>query len=161
MSVTEEAPTPVERALDLIDQIAKFNAAHEIRFEIQKLRGIKAWALKRLDVNYRVGDRVVLRYDLFTGPDDDRRHYSEAASKGATARVVEIDFNSMHDYWYAAIVLDQEWSTMPNGDKYWHGPAAETPPGMIEPSAYDQEHHPEGQRHVFSVHVQQIEKVTD
>jgi hypothetical protein len=151
----------VDKALDLIDQIAKFNAAHEIRYEIAKLRKIREWALSRLDVQYRVGDRVRLRYDLFNGENDDRQAYSECATEGATARVVEIDFHGVYDYWYAGIVFDEEWTIMPNHDRYWHGAIGETPLGMVPPTAFDVEHYPEGRRHVFSVHVQQIEKVTD
>jgi hypothetical protein len=159
--MTTVETSKVDRALDLIDQIAKFNAAHEIRYEIAKLRKIREWALSRLDVQYRVGDRVRLRYDLFNSENDDRQMYSECATEGATARVVEIDFHAVHAYWYAGIVFDEEWSTLPNRDRYWHGAIGETPLGMAPPSAFDVEHYPEGRRHVFSVHVQQIEKVTD
>jgi hypothetical protein len=144
---------PIETSLDLVAQVAKFNATHDIHYQIAKHRGIKAWALRRLGVDYAIGDRVYLESDHFTNPDDARHSYRECAQQGATARVVEIDYNLPHDYWYAGIVLDREWSII-GGLRHWHGPIRETPDGMIPP-----EEESDGARHVFLVHAQQIAKV--
>jgi hypothetical protein len=148
--------------VDQLKEIQQLNTAG-MSYEIRKLEAIRDWALSRLDVDYKPGDRIVLTRDLFADPDDGRSHYAEAAHEGATATVHDIDFNAVHNYWYAEITLDVEWSasdTWGTGDivRHWHGPVADTPEGMNPPSEYDQERYPLGRKHTFFVHVQHIRK---
>jgi hypothetical protein len=145
-----------------LQKLATINT-QELLTHIERLYGIRDWALRHLDVDYREGDRVVITRDLFTGPGTTLSRYAEAARAGAAAAVRYIDFNQFHDYWYAMVVLDVEWETIdPFGGgelmRFWHGPAVDTPDGMERPSEYDQERYPNGRKHSFAVHVQHLRK---
>ena len=130
---------------------------HKLKYEIRRLRAVYTWALERCGVDYRAGDRVVIAADC--PRNNGWAGYREALARGATATVREIEFNEYSNGWQATIVLDREWANgREEGVRYWHGPAADTPDGMQPPSAYDQEHHPEGRKHTFSLRAEWLRK---
>lgn len=126
----------------------------DIEWQLKKAESIRQWCITQLPV--REGQRV----RIVTAPNCDNgwAPYREALAVGATATVVRIDFNP-YSYngegaWHANIRLDREWSHSEMHDgvhRWWNGPVGETPEGMAPPSKYDQEHYPEGRRHLFSL----------
>ncbi len=156
MTVIESELGKVLDVLAGIDQQA-------IRYEVKKLRAIRDWALSQLNLGYGVGDRVRIvdgwTFDPVKSPG--WAAYREVLSPGARATVLEIDFNAVHGYWYADIMLDREWSTSSDGRRWWHGPVEETPEGMDPPSAFDQERYPAGRKHTFALRATALERVDD
>jgi len=150
---------------DLLEWVAAAPRESDVRWEVQKLHAIKDWALARLGINYKIGDRVSIKagYEVPQHFADGTAHgwwpYHECLVPGATAIVKDIDFNAVHGYWYADIVLDREfaWNDYLKAHN-WHGPIGETPEGMIPPSTYDQEHHSEGRRHTFCFDAEMLER---
>ena len=76
----------------------------------------------------------------------------ECLIPGATAEVVDIKFSPYLGGWRVDIRLDQEWSVGEDGwpeptvKRYWHGSLDTTPDGYIPPSAFNQQHYPQGRR---------------
>jgi hypothetical protein len=141
--------------LDWLDAIPR-----DASYEIDNMRAIREWALDSLDLGYGPGDKV----EFVKAPNTDNgwSTYREALVVGATATVTEIGFNGHWKYWYADIVLDREWATGSGGyGPWWNGPADETPDGMEPPSAYDQEHHPGGRKHTFSMPVKYLRRADE
>lgn len=144
--------TKVSSALDVLDMIGSVDTG-KIRYEVETLRKIKAWALDHLGVDYKVGDRVKIVQPIPT--DNGWHHYREALTVGATGAVEEISFNGIYGYWQAMFVPDREWSVSEDLSggrvrRYWNGPAIETPDGFEPPSKFEQEHHPAGRKHRFA-----------
>lgn len=123
--------------------------------ELQQLRAIRGWALSQA-CTFAVGDTVAIA-DGYTVKPGGWWPYREAITPGARATVLEIDFSTHHGAWYASIRLEREWSVgeypLNRTVRYWHGPAADTPDGHEPPTAYDQEHYPEGRKHTFMLGV--------
>jgi hypothetical protein len=139
---------------ELLDTLASVDQ-QELHYELKKLRAIRAWALDKLCLTYEVGDVVEIastwHLDLNKSPG--WAVYKEALAPGARAKVLRIDFNSVHGYWYTDIALEREWSyvkSVTEEERWWHGPIAETPEGMHSPTPYDQEHYPNGRKHTFA-----------
>lgn len=136
-------------------------STQDVKWELKKLRAIRDWALQRTGIDYQIGDTVGIVRVLNT--DNGWAPYRDALAPGASATVTDIDFNTYTESWYADIILDREWSVSdyppPDGKTYWHGKAIDTPEGYEPPSKYDQERHPEGRRHSFSVPVAFLAKV--
>lgn len=160
---------------EVLEMLCRLSNTSTFRYEVEKLRAIRSWAIEQLDVDYVAGDRVVIKDDYFVPKTfaDGTAHgwwgYRECLVPGAIAIVEKIDFNDYHKYWYANIILDQEWSISefpwdaakyPDGVKrYWKGPLAETPTGFEPPSLYDQEQYPEGRKHTWAFEAQDLSKV--
>jgi hypothetical protein len=92
--------------------------------------------------------------------------YAETMAPGATATVQKISFNTHYGYWYADIIFDREWScdtsnSESNVIRRWHGPVDETPDRYEPPSAYEQEHYPQGRKHTFSMPVKHLRRRMD
>lgn len=137
-----------------------------VAYEHRKLLAIREWALGRIGIDYRTGDRVRIKddYEVHERFADGHHNgwwpYRDCLVPGALATAGEIDFNAVHGYWYADITLDREFSTYEISDEFthfWHGPVASTPEGMKPPTAFDQEHYPNGRRHLFSFDATQLE----
>lgn len=127
----------------------------QLQWELKQLKAIEAWALRHCGADFGIGDRVVIAEDF--SRDNSWRAYQAALAPGATAVVQHIDFNAYLDGWQAAVTLDREW-TESNGGSWWHGRAAETPEGMTPPTAYDQEHYPDGRKHSFALRVEWLRR---
>jgi hypothetical protein len=159
------------RTVALLEAV-KALPTQEIDYEIRKLQAVYEWALDRCGVDFTVGDRVrikegyVVKERFSDGHPNGWWPLRECLVPGATAQVRAIDFNGAHHYWYADIVLDREWSVHAPRSRdgkevrYWAGRAEDTPEGMTPPSTYDQEHHPDGRRHLFSFDVEWLEKAS-
>lgn len=151
----------------LLDWLEAAPSGGELRHEIKQAAAIRAWCYRQLGIE--VGDRVRIAVDLNITATDawGWLPYTEALAKGATATVVDIDFNPYcndgEGGWQAKIRLDREWSTgSPLRDgtvkRYWHGPTAETPEGYEPPSPYDQEKYPLGRKHTFAIQTHKLER---
>lgn len=156
---------------DMLDVLDRLDV-NKFKWDLTKLKAIRAWALDRAGVDYDVGDKVRIKdtYRMNPTHSDGQAngwwHYRECLVPGATATVMKIDFNPYHGgYWTATIKLDREWSVGENPDtcKYdvrrWHGSAADTPDGMEPPSGYDQENYPEGRKHTFAFDAEMLSRV--
>lgn len=135
----------------------------QLRAEMANLRAVKAWALAQLDIDFHVGDRVVI-----TSPEPSQvgggwHHYREALAVGQTGIAGEITFNEARGIWQCLVGMDRTWSVheretwpppaSPVVTRYWNGPADETPEGFEPPRAYDREHHPNGKIKRFAMNV--------
>lgn len=130
---------------------------NDFLYEIDRLRAIKEWALRELNLTYVEGDRV----EIFAPPHINRNsgwwHYREYLRRGAVGTAGEIHFSPHRKRWYCDFLAERSWSVhdhsgMHDGSnlvRYWNGPADETPEGMTPPSDYDREHHPLGKIKVF------------
>lgn len=146
-------------ALNAIDQGA-------LRWQMKKLRAVREWALRRINIDYREGDRVVICHDIPT--DNGWYAYREALAEGATGVVTEIDFNPFSDdglgAWHATVVLDRAWQVGELHDgvtkRWWKGRVADTPPGMEPPGRFDQQRYPDGKRKAFSLRIEWVRATT-
>lgn len=144
----------------------------DVQAEARKLQAIREWALGSIGVDYGAGDKVVIR-DGFTVSLERSPGWwpsRECLAPGALASVRKIDFSPWHKTWYAEIVLGLEWavSELPGHSgcsaylkRWWRGSAATTPEGYEPPSSYDQERHPDGHRHLFTLGVKWLRKATE
>lgn len=157
---------PIKTAVGVLEAVARIDK-QAIEWELKKLHGIRAWALANLGVDYEVGDRVVLKRSFGHVKDHGWYGYREALKEGATAVVKKIDFVPAfgRDHparWIVEVVLDREWyvsdSPKDNPKRYWSGRAEDTPEGMEPPGKYDQEHYPDGRRHIFVFGVGDLRK---
>lgn len=149
---------------DLVSWLDMLNT-QDFRYELEKLRAIRRWALERAAIDYREGDKVridsgyaVARLNK-AGSESGWWHYRECLAGGALGTVTRIDFSPHHMAWYADFRPDREWSVSEFGGKtvrHWHGPVADTPEGYEPPSAYDQENHPDGRKHTFSMRAENL-----
>ncbi|MGW2920351.1 hypothetical protein ACWDBF_21170 [Streptomyces angustmyceticus] len=127
-----------------------------LRSEVAQLRAIEAWAMRQLDVDYKIGDRVRIDSPYPAQAGGGWEHYREALAPGRTGMVEEINFNRFRDRWYALVAMDRTWSVHHDETgttRYWNGPASETPEGYTPPSKYDQQLHPDGKIKRFSMDV--------
>lgn len=140
-----------------------------LRYEVETLRAIKAWAMDRLGVDYQPGDRVVIAAadpsDVASSPRSGWHHYREALAPGQSGIAGEITFNSHSNRWQVLIGLDRAWSVHTDGwgdaartRRCWRGPVDETPEGYTPPSRYDQERHPGGRVKHFAMDVSWLAK---
>lgn len=146
----------MSEARNVLDLFATLNAADlaALQREVQQLRAIKAWAQAHA-CDFTVGDTVVIA-DGFTVKPGGWWPYREVLVPGARATVLEINFSAHHGAWLASIVLEREWSVHERSDgaiRFWSGTATDTPDGHEPPTAYDQEHYPEGRKHTFMLGV--------
>lgn len=148
---------------DLVSMIDAFKGQpiRSALYEIEKLREIRDWAIKSLGLDYQPGDRVQIVTPPDIGKNSGWRGYEEVLAAGRTGTAGEIHF--VRDQWYCDLHVDRGWScserqvpdTLIPGrwntvtDRYWWGPADETPPGMKPPSRFDQDRHPEGRVKIF------------
>lgn len=152
---------------DLIAWLDELNI-QDLRYELKKLRALRTWAFERAGIDYGEGAKVRIA-DGYTvtrcnadGSANGWWGYRECLAGGALGTAVRIDFSPLQMAWYADFRPDREWSVGEIGGKtvrYWHGPAADTPEGHEPPSAYDQEHYPDGRRHVFSMRAENLRAV--
>lgn len=162
--LTSFHPSGIETLLEQVDSWSR----QDLKYELKKYKAIKDWAFKKAGINYGVGDTVRIKdgYRVTEKLSDGHANgwwpSRECLVPGALATVTEIDFNAAHNYWYADIVLDREWSvgTGKDPDRYWHGPADDTPKGMKPPSQFDIDKYPNGRKHTFSFSAGHLEKVT-
>lgn len=151
---------------DLITWLDKLNV-QEFRYELRKLQAIREWALEQAGIDYEEGSKVrITDGHAVTGHHRDGSangwwHYRECLAGGALGTVTGIDFSPLHKAWYAYFRPDREWAiieTRGQMRRLWHGPAADTPEGFEPPSAYDQEHYPDGRKHVFSMRAEDLHR---
>lgn len=141
-------------AEEVIDTLLAADLA-SVQRELRQLRAIRDWAVQQA-ADFGPGDRVIIDGAIPIGATSGWHTYREALAHGATATVQRIGFDAHRGRWYAEVQLDREWTVNLWADgvrRFWHGPAADTPTGMEPPSKYDQEHHPDGRRHVFMLNV--------
>lgn len=151
-----------------VDEVLEFMCridTSSIAYELKKLRAIRAWAMRRLGVDYVVGDRVAIAKVVVSGSSSGWWPYREALAPGALAVVQDIDYNTLLDEWDVAIQLDREWSVHERHGggtvRFWNGAFRDTPEGMEPPSKYDRENSPEGRRHAFTMRVTDIRKYVE
>lgn len=150
--------------LNLIEWLDAMPSKQDIAWQMKKAQAIHDWCLR--DLGFAVGDRVRIKDDLKIAQDSGWDSYRECLAVGALGEVRKIDFNQFSKVgigaWHADIRLDREWSVsgypVPHGTRYWHGPVADTPAGYKKPSKYDQEHYPLGDRHLFAILVENLER---
>jgi len=149
---------------DLVSWLDKINT-QEFRYELEKLRAIRRWAFERAGIDYDEGDQVRIDGDYAVsrqnrdGSPNGWWHYRECLAGGSLGTVVRIDFSPHHMAWYADFQPDREWSVDESGSRTvrrWHGPVADTPEGHEPPSRYDQEQHPDGRKHTFSMRAENL-----
>ncbi len=152
--MTTPGRAPIKTFTEALDVLAAIDT-QSIRYEVRKLAAIRAWAMRQLGVDYEVGDRV----EFTTAPRTDNgwHAYRECLVVGATAVVTGIDFNEPHDYWFADIVLDREWSVgspFPDGrvTRWWNGPPGELPDG------FEQARLGRERKHTFAMPVEYLTK---
>lgn len=133
--------------------------------EVENLRAIKAWAMARLDIDYRPGDRVVIVSSAPSEAGGGWKHYREALAVGQTGIVGEIEFDAYRNRWGVLVGMDRTWSVREHGwgagvrlVRHWNGPVDETPDGYESPSAYNQERHPGGRVKHFYMDVEWLAK---
>ena len=143
--------------LDELLALIESTDGNSLKYEIKVLRAIKAWAIKQA-CDFTVGDRVEMTGSLHLDSLGGWAPYAETMAPGATAVVQRIDFNEYHDYWYADIIFDREWS-VGGGLRHWNGPVAETPEGFEPPTRWNQEAYPEGRKHTFAMPVRHLRRV--
>ena len=142
-----------------------------LRHELDTLEAVRDWAMEQLGVDYRIGDTVVITDDTPSGvPRDNGWYpYREALAPGRTGTVRDITFSTTRKRWYADVAMTHTWSVHERDHhgrdglththtRYWNGPADETPDGHEPPSAYDQEHHPNGKTKLFFMNVTWLAK---
>jgi hypothetical protein len=148
---------------DLLDQLAT-TRVHNMRNEIERLRAIEAWARTQLPIDYKTGDRVVIVTDRPTSPGGGWAQYAEALQPGQTGIAGESTIHPHNSSWRVLVGLDRCWSAHPRNDfdrtvdRYWEGPADQTPDGYRAPSRYDQERHPNGKISWFSMDVAWVKR---
>ena len=154
---------------DLITCLSALNF-QDFQYELKKLRALREWAFERAGINYEEGDKVRLNDEFFVssknrdGSPNGWWHYRECLAGGALGTAVRIDFSPYQMAWYTDFRPDREWSVSQerNGTvRRWHGPAADTPAGYEPPSTFDQEHYPDGRKHIFSMRAEQISKLPE
>jgi hypothetical protein len=123
--------------------------------EIKKLREIREWAIGQLRLGYEPGDRVQILTPPEISPSSGWNGYQEALAAGRTGTAGDLHF--LRGQWYCDLHMDRAWSVSrrPRDGhpdeiyRYWKGPVAETPDGMVPPSEFDIGRHPEGLVKVF------------
>jgi hypothetical protein len=152
---------------DLITWLGKLDI-RDLRYELEKLRALREWALDRAGVDYEEGGAVRVRSGYAVarlnkdGSPNGWWHYRECLAGGALGTVTRIDFSPHQMAWYAGFRPDREWSVSETGGKTvrrWHGPVADTPEGYEPPSAFDQENYPDGRKHIFSMRAEDLRGV--
>lgn len=142
---------------DLIAWLDKLDI-QDLRYELKKLQALREWAHGQAGIDYGEGDKVCIDDDYVVssrnkdGSPNGWWHYRECLAGGALGTAVRIDFSPHAMAWYTDFRPDREWSvSQMHGEtvRRWHGPAAETPEGYEPPTAFDQEHYPDGRKHVF------------
>jgi len=130
----------------------------DVTWHLEKQVAIRKWCLR--DVPFKEGDRVKIIRKINT--DGGWKGHEGMLAIGATGVVHKIDFNPYSrggvGAWHADVAFDREWYTSGEGKSWWHGPVAETPAGMIPPSEYDQREYPQGNKHAFSLLVEDLAK---
>lgn len=151
---------------DLIAWLDKLSI-QDLRYELEKLRALRTWALERAGIDYDEGSEVridsgyrVARLNRDGSPNG-WWHYRECLEGGAAGTVTRIDFSPHHMAWYADFRPAREWSVSEEGGKTvrrWHGPAADTPEGYEPPSEFDQDRYPDGRKHIFSMRAEDLHR---
>jgi hypothetical protein len=133
----------------LLDVVAQADAG-VLREEIDNLRGIKAWAISTLELDYEVGDKVVIcSWDAQMACKEGWKAYKDAFEPGKIIGTVEsLKFSSYgKPGWYIDVSFDRlfrENGLYGTKEKYiWLGPESEKPEGMR------QHYKPEGTTKVF------------
>jgi hypothetical protein len=129
--------------------------------DLERLRAIEQWALDSLRLDHKPGDRVVITSPEPSNVGEGWHQYREALAPGQTGIAQEIRFNRYCNCWQVLVGLDRSWSVHTESDRttrYWNGPASETPDGHTPPSAFDQEHHPNGRTKHFAMNVRWVRK---
>jgi hypothetical protein len=98
---------------ELLQYLGHLNTG-TIQWELKKYQAIREWAMAKIGIDYRVGDRVVIAESIPTG--NGWAAYEEALTIDTTGVVEEIDFSPHHGSWYALVVLDYAWQVSPPGD---------------------------------------------
>jgi hypothetical protein len=151
---------------DLIAWLDKLNI-QDLQWELKKLRALREWALEQAGIDYEEGAKVRIDDDYVVssrnkdGSPDGWWHYRECLAGGAVGTATRIDFSPHQMAWYVNFRPDREWSVDQMDGKtvrYWHGPVADTPEGHKPPTAFDQEHYPDGRKHTFSMRAEDLRR---
>lgn len=149
---------------DLITWLDKLDV-QAFQWELKKLRALRIWAMQQAGIDYEEGGRarIVDGYTVSSLNSDGSANgwwdYRECLAGGATGTVVRIDFSPHHMAWYADFRPDREWVLFEmRGEtvRNWHGPADDTPDGYAPPSAWEQEHYPDGRKHIFAMRAENL-----
>lgn len=146
---------------DLLEWLDAMPPRGDLTHQFQTMAAIRQWCLRQIGFN--VGDKVRIT-DMNIDPTSGWWSYRECLAPGAVGEVRSIGFNRFSfdgkGAWHADVRLDREWSVgeFQGPKRYWHGPVAETPEGYEQPTPYDQEQHPAGRRHTFSIWVERLEQ---
>jgi hypothetical protein len=152
---------------DLLAWMGNLNT-QDFQWQLKKLNAMRSWAMEKAGIDFEVGDAVVIApgFVVRSRNADNSPNgwwgYRECLNEGATGVAHDIDFSPHINTWVVDFKLDREWSISEfAGDtsRYWHGMVGDTPPGYRPPSSYDQEHYPEGRRHIFSMRASDLRKV--
>lgn len=115
----------------------------ETRDEVNKLRSIRDWAVRSLDLDYKPGDRIEIMSPRPSQSQHGWACYHEALAPGRVGIAGEIEFNPYSDAgrgrWHVLVKMDRCWSTHENDagvvTRYWSGPADELPEGWTPSSS--------------------------
>jgi len=153
---------------DLLDKLASVNT-QTLRYEVEKLRAIKTWALDHLGIDYKPGDTVVITSPKPSQVGGGWDRYREALAPGQTGTAGEITFNPHGKRWQCTVVMTRTWTVNEQRDglghlrettRRWKGPADETPDGFEPPSPYDRQRYPDGEPVHFFMDVTWLAKAT-
>lgn len=113
-----------------LDKIIDALGSANLKNEIVKLKAIRQWAIDSLELDYKVGDKVILTQEGIDKLSSNFPDYAPSFTGGRVGIICTLDFSSS---WYVTVEFDRliRESGYPDKDKLtWLGPEDEKPEGM-------------------------------